>query len=73
MLEFDMNEPECTDALGMASGAIANCQLVASSDWTTNDATNSRLNNSGGVFINAPRGPPFAQHEYLQVRTYMIF
>ena len=57
---------ECRDALGVESGEIADCQITASSYYSTNTATKARLN-SNSAWTSANRGKPFYQNEYLQV------
>ena len=74
MAEFQINAPECEVALGLtSSSAIPNTYITASSFTGLNIPTNVRLNNAQGTWMNAPRGPPFATKEYIQVSLNTMF
>ena len=60
---------ECTEALGLESGDIDDCQITCSSALdSATDCSHARLHGTSG-WTPAVRGTPFREHEYLQVVT----
>ena len=52
----------------MADNSILDCQISASVDDGTNMAQDGRLDSNNG-WATLDRGPPFYQHEYIQVKA----
>jgi len=58
---------ECLDPLGMKDGTIKDCQISSSIESGAYTAVDSRADGSSG-WMTVDRGPPFFQHEYIQVQ-----